>query len=627
MLKSKLLPQKIAAALAAGTFLLSSPALAAENVFQFDQITVTADRITQTVAETPENVTVITNQQIQDKGAKTLADALTGVSGVSVSSYGNNGKAIAYILGSDRVVVMIDGKRMNLPQGIGTGAGGIDVASYLISPDNIDRIEVVKGGSSVLYGADAVGGVINIITKKGTGSTHVNTSIAAGNYGGRSYEITAGGQENKTHWQFSGQQESSDGQRSMNSDSKNKSFSLRMDQELSKNDSLTFTYDYYGNHAGIPGAVSALADYSSAIDYQDVLRHNWGIAYTKQHADGSRILRYYNNDQLYSGITYNGTWPFTYHNTVKAFEYQDSAKIAKNQLLTWGTEWRQDEVVSSDSYNVPHEGTTKALYLQNQINISVKDKVTLGLRHDDNDLYGKHWLPKAAYLHQANNNTSYFANWGKIFKAPKFDDLYGDYTNGYLNSNLKAETGWTADIGVKSKISDNTEGTLSIFKREITNAIKWLPENGDPSDYNTPWHPYNINQLTSTGIDASLISKLSPVTNMDIGYTYLDSHDQNNKGVGDPHNTFHIGFNIHQNRLSQSIYAIFKDSSGLIDSATDSDTRVSSNFIINTNTNYELDKNTTIFLKINNLLNKEYQAIKGYPADGRSFMLGIRHSL
>lgn len=608
MFKSKLLPQKIAATLAAGTFLLASPVLAAENVFQFDQITITADRITQTVAETPENVTVVTNQQIQDKGAKTLAEALTGVSGVTISSYGGLGsKAIPYILGSERVVVMIDGKRMNLPQGIGTKASGIDLNSYLISADNIERIEVVKGGVSVLYGADAIGGVINIITKKGEGTTHVNTSIAAGNYGGRTYEISAGGQENKTHWQISGLQESTDGQR-INSASKDKNFSMRLDQDLTKNEALTFDYDYYGNHAGISGdLLTPTPDY-----YQDILRHNWSIAYTKQHNDGNQIVRYYHNDQTYSGDDY-GT--FNHRNTVKALEYQDSAKVNKKQLLTWGGEWRTDKVISSIEGNDSHKTTTKAVYLQDQFNMTDKENLTLGLRHDDNSQYGEHWLPKIAFLHQANKNTSYFANWGKVFKAPKFDDLYADYgTMGKGNPNLKPETGWTTEIGVKSKVSGNTEATLSLFKRDLNDAIDWKYANGQ-------YTAYNIYHLTATGIDASVISKLSKVTNMDVGYTYLDSRNQNDKWTGDPRNTFHIGFNMHKDKLSQSLYGIFKDK-------TDT---VSSHFIINTNTNYELDKNTSLFLKINNLFNRQYielaDSYSKYPGNSRSFMLGIKHSM
>lgn len=620
MYKHKFLQRKVAAALAAGTLLLSSPAFAAEDTgFQFDQITITADRISQTLAETPENVTVISNQDIQDKGAKTLADALTGISGVIVSSYGGIGdKAIPYILGSDRVVVMIDGKRMNLPQGIGSGRGGIDLNSYLISSDTIERIEVVKGGASVLYGSDAVGGVINIITKKGEGTTHVNTSIAAGNYGGRSYEISASGQENKTHWQFSGLQESTDGQRSVNSDSKNKNFSLRIDQDLSKNEGLTLTYDYYGNHAGMPGYITNTADYSSATDYQDILRHNWSIAYNKQHSDGNSTIRYYENDQLYTGKNDDPAFSdpyFRHQNIVKAFEYQDSNKISNNQVLTWGGEWHKDKVSSTKSVGNTHENTTKALYLQDQIGIAAKDTLTIGLRYDDNDLYGNHWLPKVAYLHQATKDTSYFANWNKVFKAPNFDDLYGDYGWGMTgNPNLKAETGWTAEFGVKTKMSKVTEASLSIFKREISDAINWaMGSNGE-------YHPYNVDQLTTSGVNASLISKLSKATSLDIGYTYLSSHDQNNTWNGDPHHSFHLGLNIHDNKISQSVYGIFRDKGK----------NISSSFIVNTNTSYSIDKNTSLFLKVNNLFNKQYRSFDSYynyPANSRNFLFGVKYSM
>lgn len=604
-----ILKKKIAVTLAASTLFCTCQAWAAEDtVFQLDQVTVTADRVAQTIGGTAANVTVISGTELDNKGARTLADALTGVSGINVQRYGGTGqKAIPYIFGTDRIVVLLDGKRMNLPQGIGSGAGGIDLNTIVLG-DNIEKIEVVRGGASTLYGADAVGGVINIITKKGEGSTRTTVSTGGGNYGAQFYALTTEGQVNKTHWQLSGSQNSHDGQRT-NSDYKGKNISLRVDQDVSANETLTFTYDYYGSHAGLPGSLS----WPSLTDFQDILRHTWSAAYTKNHTDGNLILRFYDNDQVYSGENNSS---FRHRNTVKSFEYQDSAKLDANNLLTWGGEWRKDKVISTAEGNKPFDGTTNAFYVQNQHRFSDAAKLIVGLRRDDNSIYGTHLLPQAAYLYQFNERTSYFINWAKVFKAPKFDDLYGD--DGYGNTgnpNLKPETGWTAETGIKTRLNTANEITLSVFRRNINNAIRWTVA----PDYT--YHPHNIDGYKATGVNASFISKLSSVTSTDVGYTYLDSRDKNDNDVGEPRHSYHIGINVNQGKLKQGIYCLFQDKSGTGIS------QVGNQLIVNTNTNYSIDKNMSVFLTINNLFDKQYQAVKGYPADGRTILLGVKRTI
>lgn len=606
---NRLLRKKIAVALALGTFWCTSQAWAAEEpVFQLDQITVTADRIVQTIGSTPADVTVITKEELQNKGVRTLADALTGVSGVNIQSYGGMGqKAVPFILGTDRVVVLVDGKRMNLPQGIGVGSGGVDLNTIILG-DNVERIEVVHGGASTLYGADAVGGVINIITKKGQRSTKTTTTVSGGNYGGRHYALNTGGQDKNIHWQLFGEQNSSDGQR-LNSAYKNKNVSFRFDQDLAEHASLTFTYDYYGSHAGLPGSLA----WPSASDYQDILRHNWSLGYTKERMNGNRILRYYDNEQIYSGENYGS---FRHQNTVRAFEYQDSTKLDAANLLTWGGEWRKDKVVSTGEGNTPHDNITRAVYIQDQYNFNPNVKMTFGLRRDDNSVYGTHWLPQVAYLYQINHDTTYFANWAKVFKAPKFDDLYGDDGWGNTgNPNLKPETGWTAETGVKKKLSSTSEMTISVFKRDITDAIRWI----EAADYT--FHPQNIDCLKTNGLNVNLTTKLSPVTTADFGYTYMDSRDQNNNDIGDPRHSFHINLSIRNGKISQNILGTYQDESG------NTFSRVSSRFLVDTNTTYALDKDTALFLKVNNLFNKKYQDVKDYPADGRTVLFGVKQTL
>ena len=161
-----------------------------------------------------------------------------------------------------------------------------------------------------------------------------------------------------------------------------------------------------------------------------------------------------------------------------------------------------------------------------------------------------------------------------------------------------------------------SELSVSLFKREITDAIKWAY---NASSYT--WTPENINQYKATGVNTSLVTKLSPAVTTDFGYTYLDSCDQTGADVGDPRHSFHLGINIQHESWKQALYGIYQDKTGTGAS------RVGGHFIINANTNYTLTKDTTLFLTIKNLLDKPYQEVYDYPASRRTVLFGITESL
>ncbi|MDF2502403.1 MAG: cirA 6 [Anaerosporomusa subterranea] len=605
------LTRQIAAGLAASALLTVSPVFAEESTFQLDQVTVTASRIEENVATTAKDVSVITKTQLEEKGAKTLADALQGVPGVVVAGQGGPGaKAIPYILGTDRVVVLVDGKRMNLPQGIAIGAGGIDLNTFLIG-DNVERIEVVRGGASALYGADAIGGVINIITKKGAGS---QTIVSSGFGSDHSYRnsVTTEGSDNGLAWHISGLSDGTDGQRP-NSESKNRNIAVRLDKELNQNDALTFTYDLYDAHAGLPGSTA----YLTPDDYSDTLRRNWSLGYTSNHDSGQRLFRYYENEYISKGFNWGSN--FRNDNKVTAFEYQDSAALNKQHTLTWGGEWRKDEVWSTAEGGTSRKGITTAGYLQDRFAWTDKTTLTTGLRYDHNTIYGDNWLPRVEVSYQKDDTTSLFANWGKIFKAPKFDDLYGDDGYGNLGDpNLKPEEGWTSELGVKKRLNDNSEGTLSVFKRKIDGAIRWQPTGLNWWD---PYQPVNIDGYTATGVNASFATKLSDVTTLNLGYTYLDAHDQNEQYTGEPRNTFTVGVTNKSGKLTTVLNGVYVDASGL------SSNRVPSRFVANTSFNYAFTKQQSVFLQMNNLFDRKYEEMRGYPANERSVFIGFKQTL
>ena len=159
----------IALALMAG----NSAVLAAENadvqsggadVYEMDDTIVTAERMPSKAMETPANVAVITAKEIEANHFSSLDEAISHVNGISVVKNAGGERQAVRLNGDDRVVIMVDGQRLNDDQGA-FGSASVDM-NMLPTMQNIQRIEIVKGGGSALYGSDAVGGVINIITKK-----------------------------------------------------------------------------------------------------------------------------------------------------------------------------------------------------------------------------------------------------------------------------------------------------------------------------------------------------------------------------------------------------------------------------------------------------------------------------
>lgn len=610
MYNKKLLVKKITLALALSSILVSGQAMAQEADFQLDQVVVTATRVEQDAASIPADITVITAQQIEQKGARDLADALEGVPGVNISRYGGPGEAsLVRIFGSDRVVVMVDGKRINIPQGIGKGASALDLSTVPLA-DNIEKIEVVRGGASVLYGSDAVGGVINIITKKGTGTTKTNLDIGAGNHSTQHYMVSNQGSENGYHWYITGMKDMTDGQRRNNAyDGKNAT--VRIDKDLNDKQNLAFNFDYFGSHAGIPGAIT----YLTPNDFGDILRHNWSVEYNNKKDNGNDTIRYYNNHQVYSGFEYGDT--FHHENTVRSVEYQNNSRLDRQNSLTWGGNFTKEEVTSTGEGNVEHNRDIWAFYMQEQYKWTPKFTMTTGVRYDHNSQYGAKTLPKVAFEYQADSKTSYFANWGKVFKAPKFDDLYSSFGG---DPNLRPETGWTSEVGIKQKLDKDNEILVSLFKQQLNDAIDWKDQGNGTSKVE------NVDKLQSTGITFTYNSKLSNNVSMNLGYSYLDSRKNNNENAGTPHNNINIGFNISQGKFTQTITGNYVDAKNYLGWA-DAPVTITSYFKWDTNLNYAFSKEQSIYLTVHNIFNKKYEQVKDYSAQERTIFFGVKQTL
>ncbi|MDR3349223.1 MAG: TonB-dependent receptor [Acidaminococcales bacterium] len=576
---------------------------AAEEVFELDPVTVTATRTKRRPLDIAAETAVITADDIERKGAISLADALEGAPGVAVVRYGRTGAATPFINGSEIVVVMIDGVRINPTQGT-SGASSIDLSQFAISLDAIERIEVARGGNSALYGADAVGGVIQIFTKKGTREPSANFGIAIGDDRQREIRLGTSGSNGKWDWRLNGVYYATDGYRP-NSRDDDKNLSLRIGRQAGGGD-LFFNYNYIRHKAGEPGTITS----PSLFDRSEAENQILSIGYNKS----DFRLQYYYKDRDYKGLSYSTR--FAHKEKTHGLSYQDSRKIGNN-LLSWGTDLSVAEIESTN-YEGQRKRWKRNFFLQDQVGIG-KFILTPSLLYEMTNDFGNKAVPKISGLYKINDKTSFFANWGKVFRAPDFDDLYWyeDWGSGmgmFGNPNLKPETGWTFETGLKKEFGDKHSVSVSFFRRLLKDRIVWQDVSGG---YGTLWTPQNISSYQANGAAVTWTGVLGNHFRADVNYTYIDSDASDY--YSERRNQFHLGLHYANRKYSQSV---------MIDSlsANDQNQYPSQNLpghaVVNTTARYQIAENQKVYLNIYNLLDHKYHYRTGYPANGISFLVG-----
>lgn len=617
-----------------------------QQEFALDQVVVTANRVPTTLAKAAANVTVITREQLENNNYTGLGDALRDVNGVIVSVAGGfpGAPEVVRLNGDERVTVMIDGRKIGRPEGIGSGRASIDLNS-IISMDNIERIEVVKGGASALYGSDAVGGVINIITRKGT-EAKTTLDMSAGSWGERNYSLNTQGSENGLSWYFTADRKTQDyakynvlnpsltpgsskgdSYKWPNSKFEGQGVTFRLDKTIDENRSVTFNFEHFDDDGGRPSQVKGW-DNSTASH----ISNNWALAYNfNQQKEATGFIRVYEN---YSGQNFKGS----YKSRTQGFQYQTGWQIdTKNKLIT-GIDWEKDAVLEN-LYNDWNSGlpttnyrnksiTNTAVYLQDIYNMTDKWTLTPGVRYDHHSKFGGQITPKINANYNVDDSTDLYITYNKVFNAPNLDDLYYNQPGMYGDPNLNPEKGHVISAGINKKLNDKTSFGANYFVSKITDAIQWYSV---PNSYD--WKVQNVAKQKKRGFELDIHNKLSDKYYADLGYSYIHvENNEANKGyVVDPTNSQPNGYRVkvgftdaqwNVNINGQS--AAGRDTSRFVDS---------SYWVWNLATNYKVNDSTKVYFNIYNLGDKPYELVssgtsdKGnYPMASRHFTMGVKYS-
>ena len=496
-------------------------------------VVVTASRSRQTLGGIPDAVTVVSAKEAADAGALDLGDAVSRAPGVDVTRFGYAGTMSSISIRgakSNQVLVMQDGRPINQPS---TGLAD----SSLEFANEMDQVEVVRGPSGLLYGSNALGGVVNMLTPEPPARFSVVAGAELAGFNSDSNSVRFGGPIGPGRWLVQRSSASSDGHRE---NSKYEGSNWLMKGSLFSNPRVIITGTSNETALGLPGVVPSVDvlkrdtgqahfgndGVSSLVDWQKGwsralnTRIEWdypgGSEMSIRHSiESSRVRNRYGfigYDSMFNPVPTLAT--SLIENTMQEGEVQDHLLVAPllDGYLTAGGGWRKDHMVSSD-YQVPESGGDVAArdlidagvetgYAFGEFRFRPFNKwdylggltVATGARHDDNSRFGGITNPHAGFAWEAGP-VVLKGSAGTAFRAPSLNDLFwpaDNYTSG--NPGLSPERGRTGEGGVEVSYA-GMSARIGVFWRKIMDQIDWMP---DSTGF---WKPQNTGKVVTRGLE------------------------------------------------------------------------------------------------------------------------------
>ncbi|MCD6574253.1 TonB-dependent receptor [Candidatus Aerophobetes bacterium] len=590
----------------------------AGQIFDLGEIVITATKFPQLLKDTPGSVTVITAEEIKSSRAKNVAELLDKVAGVDVKSYGLNGISSISLRGSsaNQVLVMIDGRGVNL-----ASSGDVDLSEFPLN--SVEKIEVIRGPFSALYGGGALGGVINIITKNPPKTPVIRACLSCGNFNASSYSLLYGKGNDKAGYLFTGEKGYSGGDRQ---NSWKDFFNLTGKVVYSP---FVLSGGYYQDKRGIPGSI----DWPTPASTQEN-RKSWLDLTCKWKRGGSyfSFKGYLNQDEI---IYENPDWfqKDTTESKTYGVNFQDIFFFNSRQKFIWGVSLRRDEVDVRTIDGTSRIGGKKgaslgALYLESQVKTFPDFVVVLGARYDSHSIYGYQLSPRVSFLYRLGELTSLRGSWGSAFRPPTMDDLYWkeDWGGGmglFGNPNLIPERSSEYEVGIEHIFSSRILGRITFFSSCVDNLISWT----EVSPYR--WEPQNVDRAKINGLEGEVKVKPFKKLSFILNYTYLKAKDDKEfKGNFLPYRP--------QNKLFLALdYEVQPNLQLPLEGKVvgeryadrENTEKLPPYSLVGAKLSFKLAGKYNVFIKVDNLFNEKYADIKGYPMPGRTVKGGVEVTL
>lgn len=646
--------------LATSSIFATTTVLAEATKLEAVQVVTTVSKVSQNIKNVTSNVNIISAEDIEQRGFKTLSDALKTVSGINFSRYGGLGtKTNINIRGmsDSNLLILLNGVRLNDP------ASPFSSAHLSgISLENIERIEVLKGAQSGIWGADAVAGVINIITKTATkNGFNTNLNLEYGSFNTSTIGLASTFKQDEFDAAIALSQQKTDGYSSSTTAGKkatefeddeyeNISVALNAGYDINQNNRVEAFFNQSETDASYDGTLSKDENGvslpkgnpkrglykannkgsfkgDSPRTYGANYQNTTGNLFTKLSVSRAEVTSYFKNTDLQSNVR-----NYDYEGITDEINLISSLNYNKEDFFVIGVDYRAEE------YHRKEERTGKpivlldkkrnntGIFLTNSNVFNSVDKDTTifnqSLRYDDSNIYGGHTTYKLGAKHNFNNYNDLWvsANYATAFKAPSSHQLYAGTRN---NPDLKPETTKSLDFTVHF---NNLEVTY--FKNQVTDLIKIEERNGERKRYNLD------GESNFEGVEVNYTTELAIIdSDLSFNYTYTDARD------GDEERLLRIPY--HQANIMLDYYGVDNLTMGakiatmgktlqknyyLASSNPNHETNIPLNTTIDLTADYQVNNQLNVYGRIDNVLDNDKPSILNYGVAERSYYVGIRYN-
>jgi vitamin B12 transporter len=604
------------------------------------ELVVTATRTAQPIEKVGASVTVLTQPAIEASQAISIVELLAQAPGVSFTRNGGPGTSTSLnIRGAEtqHTVVLIDGVKLNDPS---STQGGFNSGNLLVG--DISRIEILRGAQSTLWGSQAIGGVVNIVTADPTAPFTTSVDVEGGARQTGYLRAGIGGAGDKVTWRVAGGFYSTDGFSAWKAGKEtdgyqNRGLSGRLRYKFSdavsaevrsvyskgKND-----FDAFNGDSSEYGRTEELVVYTG-LNFA-LLDGRWnnrvGYAYTDTDREN------YNPVQPTAPMTFDAA------GKNKRWEYQGVFALTETISATFGAESERSRMrTRSPSTFAPNPPTTTgrvgvdSVYGQLQAEVVKGLTLTAGVRYEDHDTYGSHTLGQASAAWALNEgNTVLRASFGQGFRAPGLYELYSEYGN--LNLSPEKFDSW--DAGVEQRFfGGKARASATWFQREADNEIRYNSCSSTADPMCAPGgvfrYGYYRNVLKTKTQGVELIGEIKPVDGLSVtgNYTYTDAQSDSGASKGNqltrrPKNMGNLAVAYRWPvGLTTTVAARYVGKTYNNDANT---VVVKGYTLVDLRAAYTINETYEVFGRVENAFDKDYQTILNYGTPGRGAFVGLR---
>ncbi|RKY70305.1 MAG: hypothetical protein DRQ14_09175 [Candidatus Latescibacterota bacterium] len=567
-----------------------------------DEVVVTATRTERAIKELPTTAEVITREEIEASNVNSCTDILSTLPGVFVWKTGAFGRADVYIRGigqrGRRIMVLVDGRPVKM------GLFGCTV-THSLPLNNVERIELIRGPLSVLYGSDALGGVINIITRKARKGFETDATLSYGSYDTKKLRLRHGGSFRKFSYYLTGDLRLSDGHLP-NSSYNGKDLTAKVGYEISENLDAQFLFKLFDGRKEEPLEGNPWNDYErGALDL--TLSGRW-----RGWKGFAKIYRNFGEHEFSDG------WhskDFTNGAILHA-----SGKPTEGDTLTAGVEFRQQGGERLSKPGGEWDKSEFALFFHNEYSPVEKLTLTLGTRLNVDEVSGSELCPELGLVLRPRDGTILRGAINKGFRSPQINELYMFPPS---NEELEPEVVWNYEAGFSQRIVKGVYLNLTGYLMKGSNLIQ-LEKNPNPPP---KFKFQNAGKFTFKGFEGSLIAQVRGVFAR-LSYSYLDPGERTQGRPGDKVDLY---LRYRWGKLLLSLVGQYVADYFAADNRKKP---IDSFLVLNSFLSYEILPGLRISFAVDNVLDEQYEIFVGLPGvakglcrmPGRSFTAGVTYT-